>query len=365
MYVDFFDTKMYHQCNIHVTNHSIGMNVTMSVRAIAKKTGLSVATVSRVLNRSSAVNAETRQKVLEAMGQTNFSPKRPRKRFNTVGVAVPDFRPGRLNYSYIREFIVGAMEEAARFDTAVKIISLDELVQIGPKPGACNDFCRAREIDSLVHIQTPVRFHSYVERIADEGIPQVVIEHQFSRGDIGWMDMDNYTASYAMAEYLLQIGRKRFAVITALREFPAHQARFQGFADAVKKAGYPIREDWNIERQHAKLEAGSSAVMNLLAGTKEPPDAVYFTNVELALGGVRALADQGLQIPQDVIPCIFDDSHSSPWVFRPVIYLSQPAFELGSQSVHYLLTHKPGEVLAKLIKPELFISTEIAQNMSV
>jgi DNA-binding LacI/PurR family transcriptional regulator len=334
----------------------------MSIRAIAKKTGVSVATVSRVLNRSSAVNAETRQKVLEAMGQTNFAPKRPRKRFNTVGVTITDFRAGRLNYAYIREFMVGAMEEAARFDTAVKIISLDELVHIGPKLGSCNDFCKTHEIDALVHVQTPVRFHGQVERVADEGISQVVIEHQFSRTDIGWIDIDNYSASYTMAEYLLQLGRKRFAVVTASREFPAHRDRCQGFLDAVTKAGLTVRDEWNIERQHARLEAGSSAIMNLLAGSKEPPDAVYFTNVELALGGVRTLADQGVKIPQAVIPCIFDDSHSSPWVFHPVIYLSQPAFELGAKSVHYLLTHKPGETLQKLIKPELFISPEITPN---
>ncbi len=333
----------------------------MSIRQIAKKTGVSVATVSRVMNNSSLVNPETRQKILAMMAKSNYKRKRVKRTLPTIGVAIPDFKPGRLNYIYIREFLAGIMETAARFDTSVKVLDLNDIVHIANRPGAYSDFCREKGVGALIHIQAPISFHEYIERLADDGIPQVVIEHQFDRPDIGWIAMDNLGSSRHLAEYLMRLKYERFAIITPSRQFQGHHDRYTGYVSALAKQGITIPREWDIERPTVTAEAGSSAVLNMLTGSKTVPQVIYFTNVEHALGGMQALTTRGLRVPEDVIVCLVDDSQHSHWVSQPVLYLCQPAFEIGTRCTEYLLTRKPGETLQQVIVPELFISPKVLE----
>ncbi len=331
----------------------------MSIRHIAKKTGFSVATVSRVLNNSGLVNPETRQKVLETMELVNFKTKRARRKITTIGVAIPDFKPGRLNYIYIREFLAGVLETASQFDTSVKILDLNDIVHVTDKPGAYNDFCREKGINALIHLQLPIRFHEYADKLAEDGIPQVVLEQKFDRPEVGWIAIDNYGSSYHMAEYLVKLKCTSFAIVTASRQFTGHVERHRGFVDGLRKHDIHIPREWDVERQTATIEAGNSAILNLLAALPQIPKVIYITNVELALGGIQALTAQGIRLPEDTIVCLFDDSQYSQWVSHPVLYLSQPAFDMGAKSAAFLLTRKPGEELKQVIVPELFISPKI------
>jgi DNA-binding LacI/PurR family transcriptional regulator len=339
----------------------------MSIRHIAKKTGFSVATVSRVLNNSGLVNSETRQKVLEQMELVNFKTKRARRKITTIGVAVPDFKPGRLNYMFTREFLAGVLETASQFDTSVKILDLNDIVHVTDKPGSYNDFCREKGVNALIHVQLPIQFHDYVEKLADDGIPQVVMEHKFDRADIGWIAIDNYGSSFHMAEYLVKLKNSSFAIITASRQFSGHVERHRGFVEGLQKHQIQIPKEWDIERQTASVQAGSSAILNLLTASPQIPKVIYITNVELALGGIQALTAHGVRLPEDTIVCLFDDSQYSQWVSNPVLYLSQPAFDMGSKSAAFLLTRKADEELKHVIVPELFISpkiTEISRNLN-
>jgi DNA-binding LacI/PurR family transcriptional regulator len=333
----------------------------IGIKSIAKRSGVSVATVSRVLNNSAMVNSETRQKVLETMGAINFKPKRLRRRIEAIGVAIPDFKPGRLNYTYIREFLAGVLEAASRFDTPVKVLDLDDVIHVADKPRAFNDFCREKGVSALVHIQTPTSFHGYIEKLADDGIPQVVIDHRFDRPDIAWIDLDDYRSSFQLAEYLVKLKCSSFAIISASRQFPGHSERHQGFTAALKNHGCSIPREWDVERQMVSVEAGNSATTSLLATSREVPRAIFYTNVELATGGIQSLAAHGLRQPEEVIVCLCDDSQFSQWTAQPVVYLSQPTFEIGTRTATYLLTHKAGETLREVIVPELFISSRVVE----
>ena len=335
----------------------------MSIRHIAKKTGVSVATVSRVLNNSGLVNPDTRKKVLDTLEKVNFKSKRSKRKTTTIGIAIPDMKPGRLNYIYIREFMGGVMETAARYDTAVKIIDLNEIVHVPEKPGCYSDFCRDKGVSALIHIQSPISFHHYIEKLADDGIPQVVIEHKFERPDIGWITLDNVGASRNLAEHLVSMKLTEFAIVSASHQFQGHYDRHAGYVSVLEKHGFTIPPKWDIERQMVSIEAGSSAVLGMLSGSQKLPQVIYFTNVELALGGIQALVMQGARLPQDVIVAMFDDSQFSQWITHPVLYISQPAFTIGAQSADYLLTHKPGVKLQQTIIPDLFFSPKIIEIM--
>jgi len=335
----------------------------MSIRRIAERSGVSVATVSRVLSNSAKVNPDTRRKVLKTLEKENFQPKRARRRSLTVGVTIPDLRPGRMDGVYTRELVTGLVEAAAGCDSAVKVINMTDMAQIPFRRGAFSDFCKEHGVDCLIHLQAPIQFHSMLEAVADDGIAQVVIEHRFDRPNIGWIDVDNYGSSRDMADYLANLGCREFAVITADRVFPGHFERHRGFVEALAARGIEVPPEWDVERRRVLIDAGVSATLSLLGSRPTMPRVLYYTNVELAMGGLRALRSKRIAIPEQLVVAIFDDSHSSRWLPDWVLYLSQPAYEMGSTAARFLLTCQPGQVLQQMITPELFISPEILESL--
>ncbi len=333
----------------------------MNIRNLAKKAGFSPATISRVLNNSASVNPQTRQKIRKAIDLHQFKSHRLRRKISTLGIMVPEFKPGRFQSVYLREFVAGVVEAASGFKASVKILDSNDMIHIPEKPGAYSDFCRQNEVSALIHVTTPIRFHESIEKLARDGIPQVVMEHRFDRPDIGWIDLDNYGCSFQLAEFLIKLKRSSFAVFTASRELKAHLERHRGFIEGLRKNHIEIPDEWNIERQQVSAEAGRSAVMRLLAASPRVPQAIFFTNVELALGGIAEMAAHGLRIPEDITPCLVDDSQFSPWISHPVIYISQPTFDMGARAASFLLAHKPGEKLQQVVTPELFIGPKIRE----
>ena len=331
----------------------------MSIYKIAETSGVSVATVSRVINNPSRVKSSTRKKVLGVIDEINFKPKRSRQKQFVIGVTLPDFRPGRLYDIYVREILVGIMETASRYNSAVKIIDIYELSHIAERKGEYKEFCRAKNIDALIHIQSPLHFRKYIEMAADDGIFQVSFEQQFERKDIAWIDVDNYAGSYQMAKHLVSLGYKTFSIVTASREYKGHLERHKGYVDALKEEGIEIPDCWNIERRLNAPDAGASATLSLLTQNKGLPDVIYYTNGELGLEGLRFLSNNGVQIGKDVVIALFSDSDFPRWLPVPVVYLHQPAYEIGCTASELIFNHTSYSDLGRIISPELFISDEL------
>ena len=332
----------------------------MNIYKIAETSGVSVATVSRVINNPARVKSSTRQKVLKVMKEIDFKPKRSRQKQFVIGVTLPDFRPGRLYDIYVREILAGIVETASRYNSSVKIIDIYELSHIPEKKGEYKEFCRTKNIDALIHIQCPLHFRKYIERIADDGIFQVSFEHQFvERKDIAWIDVDNYGGSYQMAKHLVNLGYKKFAVVTTSREYKGHLERYNGYVDALKEEGIDIPDYWDIERRLNTPDSGASATLSIMTQNKELPDVIYYTNGELGLEGMKFLSNNGITVGKDIVVSLFSDSDFPRWLPLPVVYLHQPAYEIGCTASKLIFHHTSYSELGRIISPELFISDEL------
>ena len=332
----------------------------MNINSIAKKAGVSVATVSRVINHSSKVRPETRRKVTEILESMDYAPmRRNNKRIVTIGITRDNLIPGAMEYEYCKEILAGIMEEAAKFKVSVKLLSLTDFVPIVAEDGAYKDFLGENKIDALVHLLIAEQYSSLIERIADDGVSQVVIERRFDRKDISWIGFDNYGVSFNLGKYLASHGCRDFAVITAGREFVGHSQRRQGFMDALKEHNCSISPESDIERQLVNPQAGYSATLNLCLPGKTVPRAIYYTNIELALGGIKALKEKNIRIPQDVIVATVDDSHLSDFLGIPLICLKQPNYNIGMDAINFLMTQEENRGCQKQITPEMFIPHEV------
>lgn len=335
----------------------------MNIRKIAKKSGVSTATVSRVLNNSSRVHPDTRKKVLEIVDASNFKLRNTNRKNFTIGVNVPSVSTSQLNHNFVCEFITGIAESLSKLQASIKIIDTNELLLIPEKTGAYNDYCKEKGINAIVHILAPISLHSCIERIADDGISQIVFEHQFNRPDISWVDVENFDTSCNLAKNLVQLGVHDFAIVTAGRTFKGHYDRYKGFIKGLKEHGLEIPSYWDIERRHINVEAGVSATLSLLASSKKSPRVIYFTNAELALGGVKTLLNHGLKLPEDVIVAFFDDSSFTNWFPVPVASLRQPAYEIGVKTGSFFLPNILERPSHAILTPELFIGYEIVKSL--
>ncbi len=332
----------------------------MNINLVAKKAGVSVATVSRVVNHSAKVRPQTRRKVTEVLESLEYSPmRRENKRVATIGITRDNLIPGAMEYEYCKEILAGVMEAAAKYKAAVRLLSLTDFIPIAYREGAYKDYLGENKIDALVHLLIGEQNTGLIERIADDGIRQVVIERRFDRNDISWIGFDNYGVSFHLGRYLASHGCRDFAVVTAGREFVGHSQRRAGFLEALKESGCEIPSEWDIERQLINPQAGYSATLNLCLPGKTVPRVIYYTNIELALGGIKALKEKNLRIPQDVIIATVDDSHLSDFLGIPMICLKQPNYQVGMDAVHYLMTQEEDPVCQKQITPEMFIPHEV------
>jgi len=332
----------------------------MNIHFVAKKAGVSVATVSRVINHSSKVRPQTRQKVMEVLSSTDYKPvRKENRRITTIGITRDNLTPGAMEYEYCKEILAGIMEEAAKFKVSIKLLSLTDFVPIAAKEGSYRDYLLDNKIDALVHLLIAEQYSGLIERIADDGVPQVVIEYRFDRKDISWIGFDNYGVSFDLGTYLASHGCRDFAVITAGREFAGHSQRRQGFLDALKNYQCGISSEHDIERQLVNPQAGYSATLNLFLPGKTAPKAIYYTNIELALGGIKAIKEKNLRIPQDVIVATVDDSHIIDLLGMPLICLKQPNYNIGMDAINFLMTQEDGHACQKQITPEMFIPNEV------
>jgi LacI family transcriptional regulator len=329
----------------------------VDIRRVAAEAGVSIATVSRVLNHPERVSPETRARVLETAARLGYRPnpngKRLRKgRAETVGLVIPSPQGGFAD-SFFLELLAGLGEGLSE-------AGLDLLVATCP-PGSDELACYRRlvegkRVDGLVVART----RRYDERIAyllERGVPFVA----HGRSDLiaepyPYLDLDGREGFYRAARRLLQLGHRAIAYIGAPREFNFALHRLEGYRQALLEAGVPLRVDWILEGDLSE-ESGYRLAGGLLEAP-EPPTAILCANDLMALGVLRALRERGLRAGREVSVIGYDDIPQAQYADPPLTTLHQPFREAGRRLVEMLLARLGGAPVAGLQEvwvPELVL----------
>lgn len=305
---------------------------------VAKEAGVSVATVSRVINRTGPVSPETQQRVYDAVAKYHYQPNAwgrslRRRESRMLLIFVPN-----ITNPYYADIIRGVEDTALlhRYNTMLCVTNLNRarareyfaLLNSGGADGAIvtdidqND----REIPQLAR-QFPIV--QCCEYCGDESVPHVSI--------------DNFKAAYQVTRYLCSIGHRSIGFAGADNRFISTRQRRLGYGQALAEENLPVREAYMVNADADYNFASSMREVGRLLSLPGRPTAVFCISDVIALGAVRAAGELGLRVPEDLTVVGFDDVEYAR-MFRPMLTtVSQPCYRLGEISCEILLKQMGGE----------------------
>ena len=269
-----------------------------TIRDVARRAQVSVASVSRVLNRQDNVSKETRDRVDEAIRDLGYVPHAGARslslaRTNAIGVVLPDFHG-----EFFSEIVRGMDREASRRGYMLLLSN----VHAGSEQSANAMRAMRGRVDGLI-VLAP---HLSEDELADAlpaGTPAVLINTRNGAGAYPAVRLDNAAGARAVAEHLLALGRKRIVHIAGAAGNIEAQERAEAFRSALEARGNVSVE---FVQGDFSEESGEAAIEALLKSGHEF-DAVFAANDMMAIGALQALRQAGLRVPEDVALVGFDD----------------------------------------------------------
>ena len=306
-----------------------------SVRAIAKRAGCSVATVSRVLNNHPAVSGETRRAVLAVVSQVGYALKNGRATAQQLGFAYTAERT--LLDAFDAAVLEGASRGCDEQGTDLCVISIQRDKR---RDETYSQFFARKGVAAAV-LRTTAASRDVCEAIAAEGFPHVVISDRFESDQVNYIDGDSKAESQRAIEYLLALGHRRIAF--AMHNVPDrdHLDRFEAYQQAL--AAHGISYDGQLVYRHPSTLAGGATILSMMVSMSERPTAIYCADPMLAVGCVKRAHELGVRIPQDFSVIGFDDTDARFGVYPTLTAVCQDATALGFEAARFLVRKPVGE----------------------
>lgn len=309
-----------------------------TITEVAKRAGVSISTVSRVVNGLDRVHPETRQRVLGIVETLNYQPSAFARglavqKTHTIGFVIPT-----ISDPFYLNIVRGVEEGAASEQYSLLIVS---------QPFAVSnqrilELFTQRRVDGMVVVGVTVPAEA-IERLKTHGFPLVLL--QGGSEGVATFAVDNYGGAVAVTDHLLNLGRKRIAYIAGSNDTPDNSDRFRGFQDALCRAGLEFDPRLFAQGDYAQ-DSGLRATKALLA-REVPIDAIFAANDQMAMDAILVLRRQALRVPEDVAVVGFDDVPMASYVVPPLTTVRQPGYELGFGAAKAVLAALRGEVLPK------------------
>ncbi|MCQ8769558.1 LacI family DNA-binding transcriptional regulator [Streptomyces telluris] len=316
-----------------------------NIKDVAERAGVSVATVSRVLNGRSPV-AETRERVLAAVAELGYRPDVVARalrtaRTRTLGLVISDLRN-----PFFTELADAVEQEARRLGYSLIIGNA------GESPEQQDDHIRTlldRRIDGLLVSSAGTGSAMLGEAVA-AGTPLVLLDREVPGVAAPCVRAEGRAALTELAAHLAALGRRRPAVIVAPAGTPVGDERLESFRTALAAHGVPLPAE-RIGASPDLRPEGGRQVMRRLLDLAEPPDAVLATDNLMALGALDEVRARGLRVPSDVALVAFDDVAWFAHLDPPLTAVAQPTRELGRAAVHTLLARIEGREAPSVLLP--------------
>lgn len=307
----------------------------VTIKDVAREANVSVATVSRVLNRSGPVSEDTRRRIHEVAGRMRYVPHNGARslitsKTQTLGVLLPDL------YGEFFSEVIRGMDDTAQRHGFHLLISRSYADKHGIETAM--RAMRGR-VDGVAVMSPDLDAESLLN--VPSTIP-VVLLCSVSRGnELDSLTIQNCRGAREMVSDLVSRGHVRIAIIKGSpRNYDAAE-RLRGYRMALRVAG--INPEPKLEREGDFTEAGGYAATLELLAMHERPTAIFAANDSMAIGAMSALRDSGVEVPEEMAVAGFDDIPLARYMDPPLSSVHVPICELGARAVEMVLhgiTHK-------------------------
>jgi DNA-binding LacI/PurR family transcriptional regulator len=301
----------------------------VTIAEIAAAAGVSVPTVSKVVNGRPDVAAATRARVERVMQEHGYRRRTPRQ---AAGGGLLDVVFNELESPWAIELIRG-VEEVARDHGLGVVLSAQE------GPGALGrswvDAVAARRGAGVILIVSELRAEQ-AARLTARGIPFVVVDPAGEPGpDVPSVGATNWNGGLVATRHLLDVGHRRIGVVGGPAQILCSRARIDGYRSALESAGHAVDPDL-VRYGDFHVEGGFEQGQALLA-LPDPPTAVFAGSDLQAFGVYEAARGRGLRVPEDLSVIGFDDLPMARWAWPPLTTIRQPLFEMAATAARMVL----------------------------
>ncbi|MNO17876.1 HTH-type transcriptional repressor PurR [compost metagenome] len=316
----------------------------ITIYDIAKTTGFSPTTVSKVFNQYADVSEKTRRKILEAAEQMGYVPNAQArtlttKRSWTIGVLYIESSGAGLLHPYFGGVIEGFKKVATSKGYDLMFISKD----IGGKKGGYLEHCKIRGIDGVV-VVLPDYTDPYFKELLDSNIPCVLLDQESDFKST--VSSDNIEGSKQAVEYLYGLGHRSIGHISGGSTFAGEQ-RLQGYLQAMEQLELTVRPEHIIQGSYDyTVESGQRAMEQLLS-MEDLPTAVFVAGDNLAVGAMLAMKKYGLSVPEHMSIIGYDDIEMAKYLTPALTTIRQNTYALGSRAADMLICSIEGGSEAK------------------
>jgi LacI family transcriptional regulator len=332
----------------------------VTLNDIAERAGVSVSTVSRVLNKQAEkyrIKGETEERILHAARDLKYRANHLARglrlsKTNTLGVLAPD-----ISNPFFAHIIKRIQGVAHALGYSIVVCNTDESLDLEIEQV---NLLHRKRVDGLIAMPVGQRFdhfHDWIEK--DYGL--VLVDRCFDEVDVPAVCVDNYHGAYEAMEHLIAVGHRRIAMIQGLPGTFTNNARLNGYRDALQAHGLPLDPSMivggDFRRENGYVET------TLLLNLDEPPTAIFAMSDLITLGALQALAERGMNVPGDMSLISFDDFDFAPHLKCPLTAVWQPREMMGELAVKLLVEQLEGdrrEIKRIELKPTLVVRDSVA-----
>jgi LacI family transcriptional regulator len=331
-----------------------------SIKDVAKEAGVSIATVSHVINGTRYVSPDLTEKVHQAISKLNYRPHAIARSLRknktlTIGLVIPD-----NSNPFFSEILRGAEDSAFNYGYSVIVGNSDSDPQ---KELAYFKSLSSGKVDGLIFVDAALP-DEYVRTAMSAQTPVIVVDRNLSEKAVDGIFLDNFRGGLEATEYLIQIGHRRIGCISGPSSIIPNMERVRGYRSALESYGIPV-DDELIYEGDFQVDGGTRGALFLM-NKPQPPSAIFCCNDMMAIGALQAFRQHGIRVPEDISLVGFDDIPQAAYAEPSLTTVAQPKYEIGQIAVDLLIQRLKGlasiEPQTILLQPALIIRSSSAMK---
>ena len=335
----------------------------ITIKDIAKESGVSITTVSRVLNEKPDVNDKTRARVLKIIEESNYKPNGMARSLvinqtYSIGLIIPD-----INNPYFPEVARGIEDKAQANSYSVVFSSTDNKLE---REKEVIDLMLQKRVDGLI-VSLSLANQDILKRLEDKNIPVVQLDRKIPDSVYPAVMIDNKSSAYKAVQFLIDEGYDKIAHVTGDLQTVPGQEREAGYRKAISDHELNLDEDWIIEGDFSK--GSGYQAMEKLINSGNLPEGIFVANDMMAFGVLEACRNKGINVPEDLALIGHDNISIANLVYPSLTTMAQPKYKLGEKAGQLLIDlieikQKKGELESEDFFDDQILETKLVKRGS-
>ncbi|MED4779671.1 LacI family DNA-binding transcriptional regulator [Brevibacillus choshinensis] len=318
---------------------------------VAKKAGVSIATVSKVINNTGRISEKTRKKIWALMEEMEYQPSvvasaLTGKSTYTIGLLIPD-----LANPFFSEIARSIEDRGHSLGYNIVICSTDYDPE---KEAKYTSLLKQKSVDGII-LASGFENHKSAKELIRQNFPIAVVAREIPSLEVDTVSIDNFLGGYQAASHLIGLGHKRIAIIA--RDVWSNRERIRGYKQALEEANLEFDPQMEFVTDSA-VESGKELAGKLL-DSSAPPSAIFACNDSLAIGVIQAARQRGMSVPKDLSVIGFDDTIWAKISDPPLTTIAQPIREMGYGVMDLLIQEIKGQ---KHVKQRLILLPKLVER---